>query len=143
VPLTKAAARYGTTINPQQGFRISKDKYHEYRRTALEGGELPMTRAGNVVQCPVVSRRMAGWNTARAVAIPRAGGSSDTHFVQQRLLSRPLQHLKAVWCKTIVQATLNLKAIRQLPSPCLRRDMHDSTWERTVAAAKLLAGGMR
>jgi len=60
---------------------------------------------------------MAGWNTARAVAVMRLKDQSDVHFVQQCLLSRPLQHLMDVWCNTTVQATLNLKEIRQLPLP--------------------------
>ena len=117
VPLIKAGDLNGSIINPQPDFRISKDKHHEYRRTALEGGELLMTLVGNVGQCAVVPPRMAGWNTARAVAVMRLADSSETHFVQQCLLSRPLQHLMDVWCNTTVQATLNLKEIRQLPLP--------------------------
>ena len=117
VPLIKAGDLNGSIINPQPDFRISKDKHHEYRRTALEGGELLMTLVGNVGQCAVVPRRMAGWNTARAVAVMRLADSSETQFVQQCLLSRPLQHLMDVWCNTTVQATLNLKEIRQLPLP--------------------------
>jgi type I restriction enzyme S subunit len=117
VPLIKAGDLNGSTINPEPDFRISKDKHQEYRRTALEGGELLMTLVGNVGQCAVVPPRMAGWNTARAVAVMRLADSSETHFVQQCLLSRPLQHLMDVWCNTTVQATLNLKEIRQLPLP--------------------------
>ena len=117
VPLIKAGDLNGSIINPQPDFRISKDKHHEYRRTALEGGELVMTLVGNVGQCAVVPPRMAGWNAARAVAVMRLADSTDTHFVQQCLLSRPLQHLMDVWCNTTVQATLNLKEIRQLPLP--------------------------
>lgn len=117
VPLIKAGDLNGSIINPHPDFRISRDKHHEYRRTALEGGELLMTLVGNVGQCAVVPSRMAGWNTARAVAVMRLADSSETHFVQQCLLSRPLQHLMDVWCNTTVQATLNLKEIRQLPLP--------------------------
>ncbi len=117
VPLIKAGDLNGSIINPQPDFRISKEKHHEYRRTALKGGELLMTLVGNVGQCAVVPPRMAGWNAARAVAVMRLADSTETHFVQQCLLSRPLQHLMDVWCNTTVQATLNLKEIRQLPLP--------------------------
>ncbi len=117
VPLIKAGDLNGSVINPHPDFRISKEKHHEYRRTALEGGELLMTLVGNVGQCAVVPPHMAGWNTARAVAVMRLVDPSETHFVQQCLLSRPLQHLMEVWCNTTVQATLNLKEIRQLPLP--------------------------
>ncbi len=117
VPLIKAGDLNGSIINPQPDFRITKEKHHEYRRTALEGGELVMTLVGNVGQCAVVPPRMAGWNAARAVAVMRLVDPTETHFVQQCLLSRPLQHLMDVWCNTTVQATLNLKEIRQLPLP--------------------------
>ncbi|MFH0959526.1 MAG: restriction endonuclease subunit S [Pseudomonadota bacterium] len=117
VPLIKAGDLNGSIINPHPEFRISREKHHEYRRTELEGGELVMTLVGNVGQCAVVPPRMAGWNTARAVAVIRLSDPSEAQFVQQCLLSRPLQHLMDVWCNTTVQATLNLKEIRQLPLP--------------------------
>jgi len=60
---------------------------------------------------------VAGWNAARAIAVMRLAEPSDAQFVRQCLLSRPLQHLMDVWCTTTVQATLNLKEIRQLPLP--------------------------
>ena len=126
VPLIKAGDLNGSIINPQPDFRISKDKHYEYRRTALEGGELLMTLVGNVGQCAVVPPHMAGWNTARAVAVMRLSDSSETHFVQQCLLSRPLQHLMDVWCNTTVQATLNLKEIRQLPLPWPPKQSRDA-----------------
>jgi type I restriction enzyme S subunit len=126
VPLIKAGDLNGSIINPQPDFRISKDKHHEYRRTALEGGELLMTLVGNVGQCAVVPPRMAGWNTARACAVMRLADSSENHFVQQCLLSRPLQHLMDVWCNTTIQATLNLKEIRQLPLPWPPKQSRDA-----------------
>ena len=126
VPLIKAGDLNGSIINPQPDFRITKEKHHEYRRTALEGGELLITLVGNVGQCAVVPPRMTGWNTARAVAVMRLADSSDTHFVQQCLLSRPLQHLMEVWCNTTVQATLNLKEIRQLPLPWPPKETRDA-----------------
>jgi type I restriction enzyme S subunit len=126
VPLIKAGDLNGSIINPQPDFRITEEKHREYRRTALEGGELLMTLVGNVGQCAVVPPRMAGWNAARAVAVMRLADPSDTHFVQQCLLSRPLQHLMDVWCNTTVQATLNLKEIRQLPLPWPPKQSRDA-----------------
>jgi len=126
VPLIKAGDLNGSIINPQPDFRITKEKHHEYRRTALEGGELVMTLVGNVGQCAVVPALMAGWNAARAVAVMRLADPTETHFVQQCLLSRPLQHLMDVWCNTTVQATLNLKEIRQLPLPWPPKQSRDA-----------------
>jgi len=126
VPLIKAGDLNGSTINPCPEFKISREKHHEYRRTELAGGELVMTLVGNVGQCAVVPVRMAGWNAARAIAVKRLEDASEAHFVQQCLLSRPLQHLMDVWCTTTVQATLNLKEIRQLPLPWPPKSCRDA-----------------
>ncbi len=126
VPLIKAGDLNGSIVNPRPEFRITKEKHHEYRRTALSGGELVMTLVGHVGQCAVVPLHMAGWNAARAVAVMRLADSTETHFVQQCLLSRPLQHLMDVWCNTTVQATLNLKEIRQLPLPWPPKQSRDA-----------------
>ena len=93
-----------------------------------------MTLVGNVGQCAIVPPHMAGWNAARAVAVMRLADSSDTQFVQRCLRSRPLQHLMQVWCNTTVQATLNLKEIRQLPLPWPAKAQRDSI----AAVCKLL-----
>lgn len=117
IPLIKAGDLNGSVINPNPPFRITREKHHEYRRTELEGGELVMTLVGNVGQCAVVPPKMRGWNVARAVAVMRLRDSSEAQFVQQCLLSQPLQHLMDVWCNTTVQATLNLREIKNLPLP--------------------------
>lgn len=117
VPLIKAGDLNGGIIKSNPDFRISQGKHKEYRRTALEGGELVMTLVGNIGQCAIVPPRMAGWNTARAVAVMRLVDPTDAHFIRQCLLSRPLRHLMDVWSNTTVQTTLNLKEIRHLPIP--------------------------
>jgi len=60
---------------------------------------------------------MADWNVARAIAVLRLANSSDAYFVRTCLLSAPIQHLMHAWSTTTVQATLNLKEIRQIPLP--------------------------
>jgi type I restriction enzyme S subunit len=117
VPLIKAGDLSGNVINPFPEFRISLEKHTEYRRTELEGGEILMTLVGEVGQCAVVPQNMAGWNTARAVAVIRLKDASDAHFVAYSLRSPAIQHIMDVWCNTTVQATLNLKEIKQLPLP--------------------------
>jgi len=65
----------------------------------------------------VTTTAMRGWNAARAVAVLRFARPVDSHFVRLCLLSPPLQQLMKAWATTTVQATLNLKEIRQLPLP--------------------------
>ena len=117
VPLIKAGDLAGNRIGGVPRFRISQAKHEEYRRTALEGGELLMTLVGDVGQCAVVPPSAAGWNAARAVAVMRFQHPADAGFVRLCLLSQPLRHLIDAWSNTTVQATLNLREIRDLPLP--------------------------
>lgn len=117
VPLIKAGDIANGRINPRPDFYISHAKHEEYRRTALAGGELLISLVGDVGRCAVVPPAMAGWNAARAIAVLRCSTSDDAAFVGRCLMSPALQHLMAVWATTTVQATLNLKEIRQIPLP--------------------------
>lgn len=117
VPLIRAADLAGNVIAPQPEFRISETKHHEYRRTELDSGELLVSLVGDIGRCAVVPAAMRGWNAARAIAVLRFAEARDADFVRVCLLSPPLQHLMRAWATTTVQATLNLKEIRQLPLP--------------------------
>lgn len=117
IPLLKVGDLKGSVINPNPDFRITPEKHHEYRRTAFEGGELLLTLVGGLGQCAIVPPELAGWNAARAIAVIRLKEPKDAKFVRLCLLSSPLQHLMQVWANTTVQATLNLKEIKQLPLP--------------------------
>lgn len=117
IPLIRVGDLRQSVINSSPEFRISPEKHQEYRRTALEGGELLLTLVGDIGQCGIVPTTMVGWNAARAVAVIRLKDPAEGAFVRLCLLSRPLQHLMQVWATTTVQATLNLKEIKQLPLP--------------------------
>lgn len=117
IPLIKVGDMLGSTINPHPEFRISPEVHKEYRRTEFQGGELLLTLVGGLGQCAIVPQSMAGWNAARAVAVIRLKDQSDARFLRLCLLSGPLQHLIKAWANTTVQATLNLKEVRQLPVP--------------------------
>ena len=117
VQLIKAGDLSGGRINPTPDFRISQAKHIEYKRTELCGQELLISLVGNVGLCAVVPPAMAGWNVARAIAVLRFASPSDAWFVRYCLMSGPFQHLMKAWSTTTVQATLNLKEIRQIPLP--------------------------
>lgn len=117
IPLIKAGDLSGNRINPNPEFRITPNKHFEYRRTALAGGELLISLVGDVGRCALVPPSMAGWNTARAVAVLRFHNRADAAFVRGCLMSPSFQHLMQAWSTTTVQATLNLKEIRQIPLP--------------------------
>jgi type I restriction enzyme S subunit len=117
IPLIKAGDLASSRINPNPEFYITPQKHHEYRRTQLGGGELLISLVGDVGRCAIVPAEMAGWNAARAIAVLRFADPSVAGFVRVCLMSAPLQHLMQAWATTTVQATLNLKEIRQIPLP--------------------------
>ena len=117
VPLIKAGDLASGRINGRPDFRITQEKHHEYRRTELIGGELLISLVGEVGRCALVRKEMAGWNAARAIAVLRFADSANASFVRLSLTSPPLQYLMNAWATTTVQATLNLKEIRQIPLP--------------------------
>jgi type I restriction enzyme S subunit len=117
IPLIEAGDLAGSRINSSPAYRISPEKHSEYRRTELAGGELLISLVGDVGRCAIVPSSMAGWNAARAVAVLRFQSESEANFVRACLLSPPFQHLMRAWSTTTVQATLNLKEIRQIPLP--------------------------
>lgn len=117
VPLIKAGDLSGSRINPNPGFRITPDKHFEHRRTELAGSELLISLVGDVGRCALVPPSMAGWNAARAVAVLRFQRPTDAAFIRACLMSPSFQHLMQAWSTTTVQATLNLKEIRQIPLP--------------------------
>ena len=126
IPLIRAGDLADSRINPRPEYRISPDKHQEYRRTELAGGELLISLVGDVGRCAVVSSLMAGWNAARAVAVLRFKDPSDATFIRACLMSTPLQRLMRAWSTTTVQATLNLKEIRQIPLPWPPKDQRDA-----------------
>jgi type I restriction enzyme S subunit len=117
IPLVRAGDLAGDSINPKPEFKVSIEKHREYKRTELSGGELLISLVGNVGRCAIVGPEMAGWNAARAVAVLRFKDPLDSQFVRFCLMSLPFQHLMKAWSTTTVQATLNLKEIRQIPIP--------------------------
>ena len=126
IPLIKAGDLSGSRINSTPEYRISPEKHSEYRRTELAGGELLISLVGDVGRCAIVPSSMAGWNAARAVAVLRFHSESEANFVRACLLSPPFQHLMRAWSTTTVQATLNLKEIRQIPLPWPPSSMRDA-----------------
>lgn len=125
VPLIKAGDLANNRINPNPEHRITKEKHHEYRRTEFSGGEILLSLVGDIGRCAIVPAHMAGWNSARATAVIRLNDPTDARFVRLCFLSSPIQHLMGAWATTTVQATLNLKEIKQIPLPWPPKSIRD------------------
>jgi type I restriction enzyme, S subunit len=128
IPLIRAGDLASNRLLASPSFKITEAKHHEYRRTALDGGELLVSLVGDVGRSVLVTSKMIGWNVARAIAVLRFVDPSDAPFVRACLMSSPLQHLMQAWSNTTVQPTLNLKEIRQMPLP----------WPRAVQRQRII-----
>jgi len=117
VPLIRVGDVTEAGIHPNPSYRISAETHHEYRRTALLGGECLITLVGRPGLSVVVPPEMAGWNAARALAVVRLKNPEDARFLTYALSAPTVQNTIRNWCNTTVQATLNLKEIRALPVP--------------------------
>lgn len=117
VPIVRVQNIVDGTLDTSDMMLVAPEIAAKYRRTCLRGGELLLSLVGSVGSSVIASAEMAGWNTARAVAVVPLRDGIDARFVRFCLRSSPLQHLMEVWCNTTVQATLNLKDVCRLPIP--------------------------
>lgn len=117
IPLIKVGDIKGGIVAQRPSYCISSETNFEYRRTQLEGNELLITLVGNPGECVVVQPHMAGWNTARAIAVIRLREPSLRTYLKTVLESSAGKHLIDAVLNTTVQKTLNLKDIKRLPIP--------------------------
>jgi type I restriction enzyme S subunit len=69
VPIVRVGDVRGGRIATTDPLRVSAAVEAGYSRTHLKGGELLLTLVGTVGEVAVVPESLAGWNTARAVAV--------------------------------------------------------------------------
>lgn len=86
-----------------------------YARTRLAGGELLLTLVGTVGETAVVPASLAGWNTARAVAVIPVRKDVGAYWVKLALAAPGVREIIDSRLNTTVQATLNLGDVARLP----------------------------
>ena len=96
---------------------VAADVAAKYERTRLFGGEVLLTVVGTVGQVAVVSKNLAGYNVARAVAVIHPLPHVSADWIALCLRSPLAQHLLGSRANTTVQTTINLKDLRALPIP--------------------------
>ncbi|RMM27878.1 Restriction modification system DNA specificity domain protein [Pseudomonas syringae pv. pisi] len=89
----------------------------KYSRTRLKGGEVLLTLVGSVGQVAVASKKLKGFNVARAVAVIHPIDSVEAEWIALCLRSPLSKHLLGSRANTTVQTTINLKDLRELPIP--------------------------
>jgi type I restriction enzyme, S subunit len=117
VPIIRVQNIVNGTLDTSDVMRVSPEIAAKYQRTCLRGGELLLSLVGSVGSSVIAPPEVAGWNTARAVAVVPLRPDVDARYIRFCLRSAPLQHLMEVWCNTTVQATLNLADVSRLPIP--------------------------
>lgn len=115
IPIVRVTDIRNGRIDPGQPLRVSPDVARAYSRTRLRGGELLLTLVGTVGEAAIVPASLAGWNTARAVAVVPVRKNVGAYWVQIALRAPSVQALIKSRLNTTVQATLNLRDVAQLP----------------------------
>jgi type I restriction enzyme S subunit len=69
VPIIRVKDIRNGQIDSRNPLRVSPEIEAAYSRTRLNGGELLLTLVGTVGESAIVPASLAGWNTARAVAV--------------------------------------------------------------------------
>jgi type I restriction enzyme S subunit len=115
VPIIRVSDVRDGFISTSNPLRVSADIEAPYARTRLRGGELLLTLVGTVGEAAIAPRSLAGWNTARAVAVIPIQKEIGAYWVKIALGSPVVRELINGRLNTTVQATLNLRDVAELP----------------------------
>jgi type I restriction enzyme S subunit len=96
---------------------ISQDVHSIYKRTEIQGNELIITLVGSPGYCFLAKAHMKGWNVARALAVAKLKEPAEATFVKYALNSPDVQAIIKTRLNTTVQATLNLKDLKEIILP--------------------------
>ncbi|MCC6334283.1 MAG: restriction endonuclease subunit S [Myxococcales bacterium] len=125
VPIVRVTDIRHGRINQVDPLRVDPEIADKYRRTVLRGGELLLTLVGTVGETAVVPASLAGWNTARAVAVLPVLDEPGPRWVQYALQTGPAREYIQTRLNTTVQATLNLGDVTTLPIPMPPRETRE------------------
>jgi type I restriction enzyme S subunit len=115
VPIVRVSDVRNGRIATEDPLRVSPLIEAAHSRNRLAGGELLLTIVGTIGETAVVPASLAGWNTARAVAVIPVRKDVGSYWVQIALCGREVRAFIDARLNTTVQATLNLRDVAQLP----------------------------
>jgi type I restriction enzyme S subunit len=115
VPIVRVSDIRNGQIEVSDPLRVSPAIEAGHARTRLRGGELLLTLVGTVGETAIVPESLAGWNTARAVAVIPVQADVGAYWVQLALRAPGVRETLEIRLNTTVQATLNLRDVAQLP----------------------------
>lgn len=115
VPVLRVGNLRNGVISADEPLRVSPEVERSYERTRLRGGEVLLSLVGSVGEVAVVPEQLSGWNVARAVAVLRPIDRRLAKWLALCLQAPLAQRQMHMWKTTTVQATLNLRDVRNLP----------------------------
>jgi type I restriction enzyme S subunit len=115
VPVVRVNNVRSGRIDTADVLRVSRAVESKHERTRLRGGEVLLSLVGTLGECAVVPEELRGWNVARAIGVIPLKPGVAPRWVAYCLRSAPVQALMRAWATTTVQATLNLRDVRQIP----------------------------
>jgi type I restriction enzyme S subunit len=107
----------GDGIRQDNTLRVAAQVEAAHARTRLRGGEVLVSIVGTVGRVAVVPDELMGWNVARAVAVLRPSVTDDAQWLRYALLAPAVQDQMQIRKTDTVQATLNLRDLRNLMLP--------------------------
>jgi type I restriction enzyme, S subunit len=115
IPIVRVSDIRNGRVSTADPLRVSPDIEQNYARTRLRGGELLLTLVGTVGEAAIVPEALAGWNTARAVAVIPVRTEVGPYWIRLALSSSEARHIIDSRVNTTVQTTLNLRDVARLP----------------------------
>jgi type I restriction enzyme S subunit len=115
VPIVRVKDLRNGSILQTNPLRVSPEISNNYSRTRLKGGEVLLSLVGSVGETAIVPPEMEGWNVARAIAVLKPSSQISSRWIRLCLQSSFAQHHMGTRQTTTVQATLNLRDVRQIP----------------------------
>lgn len=117
VPIVRVRDIRNGRINCDNPLRVDPAISEKHKRTQLRGGEILLTLVGTVGETAIVPSGLAGWNTARAVAVIPVKQYPGAKWVEYVLRNKTAQQYFDSRLNTTVQATLNLRDVAALEVP--------------------------
>jgi type I restriction enzyme, S subunit len=118
VPIIRVNNVRNGRIDTTDIMRVDPTIALKHKRTSLSGGELLITVVGALGETAVVPSSMAGWNTARAVAVANVDpGIVDIDYLRYCFKLEDIKHQIYGNANTTVQPTLNLAELKRLNIP--------------------------
>ena len=117
VPILKINNLTGNSFNINDLYFVSKNVEEKYKKTRLRGGELLLSLVGSLGEVFTVPPEMVGYNVVRALAVIPVLNEFSPNWVMYYLRAPSAQNILQQIATTSVQATINLKELREIIIP--------------------------